>query len=137
MLSPMASTMPKRSVILPVATPPRPKLSMVSVKASDTAPRVAPNSGCTTGNTTTTDHIPTLPIEPISSASASRTHAWRESGVNAVESLDESEGACTGGNFVGSGLGVNPRWRDIGHANLGPSQREGEPHLGRTGQADW
>src|SRR3982074_502848 len=38
MLSPMAATMPKRSVILPVATPPRPKPSMVRVKASDTAP---------------------------------------------------------------------------------------------------
>ena len=48
---------------------------MVSVKASDTAPRVAPNSACTTGSTTTTDHMPTLPIEPITSASASLTHA--------------------------------------------------------------
>ncbi len=75
MLSPMASTMPKRSVILPVATPPRPKPNMVSVKASDTAPRVAPNSGCTTGSTTTTDHIPTLPIEPMMTASTSLTHA--------------------------------------------------------------
>jgi hypothetical protein len=75
MLSVIAITMPKRSVTLPVTTPPRPKPSMVSVKASDTAPRVAPNSPCTTGSTTTTDHIPTLPIEPISTASASRTHA--------------------------------------------------------------
>ncbi len=44
---------------------------MVSVKASEMAPRVAPNSACTTGSTTTTDHMPTLPIEPITSASAS------------------------------------------------------------------
>ena len=48
---------------------------MARVKASETAPRVAPNSACTTGSTTTTDHIPTLPIEPITSASASRTQA--------------------------------------------------------------
>ena len=41
---------------------------MVRVKASETAPRVAPNSACTTGSTTTTDHMPTLPIEPISTA---------------------------------------------------------------------
>ena len=75
MLSAIAATMPKRSVIRPVTTPPRPKPSMVMVKASDTAPRVAANSACTTGSTTTTDHMPTLPIEPISSASASRTHA--------------------------------------------------------------
>ena len=75
MLSPIATTMPKRSVIRPVATPPRPKPSMVSVKASDMAPRVAPNSPCTIGSTTTTDHMPTLPIEPITSASASLTQA--------------------------------------------------------------
>ena len=75
MLSPIATTMPKRSVIRPVATPPRPKPSMVSVKASDTAPRVAPNSPCTTGSTTTIDHMPTLPIEPITTASASLTQA--------------------------------------------------------------
>ena len=53
---------------------------MIRVKASETAPRVAPNSACTTGSTTTTDHMPTLPIEPISTASASRTQAWREVG---------------------------------------------------------
>ena len=70
MLSAIAATMPKRSVILPVATPPRPKPSMVRVKASETAPRVAPNSAWTTGITTTTDHMPTLPIEPISTAPA-------------------------------------------------------------------
>ena len=60
---------------------------MVSVKASDTAPRVAPNSACTTGSATTTDHMPTLPIDPIASASASRTQARRESGVKWAESL--------------------------------------------------
>src|SRR5450631_1693922 len=121
MLSEIAVTTPKRSVIRPVTMPPRPKPSMVRVKASETAPRVAPNSGCTTGNTTTTDHIPTLPIEPSNSASASRTQACRESGTNAAESLDESEGACTGSNFVGSGAGVKPQWRDIGHADVGGS----------------
>ena len=69
MLRPIATTMPKRSVILPVTTPPSPKPSMVSVKASDAAPREAANSVCTTGSTTTTDHMPTLPIEPITTAS--------------------------------------------------------------------
>ena len=34
------------------------------------------------GKTTTTDHIPTLPSEPISTATASRIHARRESGMN-------------------------------------------------------
>ena len=77
MLIAIAATMPKRSVIRPMATPPRPKPSMVRVKASDTAPREVPNSACTTGSTTTTDHMPTAPIEPITSASASRTQARR------------------------------------------------------------
>jgi hypothetical protein len=87
---------------------------MVSVKASDTAPRVAPNSGCTTGSTTTTDHIPTLPIEPIKTASASRTHAWRESGMKAAESRCESEGACTAATFVAPGCGVKPHGAILG-----------------------
>ena len=79
--------MPNRSVILPVMTPPRPKPNKIMVAASDTAPRVAANSCCTTGITTTTDHIPTAPTEAISTASASRSHAWRESGVKAGESV--------------------------------------------------
>ncbi len=68
---------------------------MVSVKASDTAPRVAPNSACTTGMATTTDHMPTLPTEPIASASASRTQASRESGTKWAESWGAEE-TCTG-----------------------------------------
>ena len=68
-------TMPKRSVILPVSDAAEAEAEHGRVKASETAPRVAPNSACTTGSTTTTDHMPTLPIEPITSASASLTHA--------------------------------------------------------------
>ena len=92
---------------------------MTRVKASETAPRVAPNSACTTGSTTTTDHIPTLPIEPISTASASRTHAWREVGDEGGGIFGWIEGACTGRNFVGRGsrvkrrdemLGMQMRW---------------------------
>src|ERR1700692_4055127 len=114
MLSAIATTMPKRSAILPVATLPRPKPSMVSVKASDTAPRVAPNSPCTTGSTTTTDHMPTLPIEPITSASASLTQAWPEAGTNGGEALEESGGPCTGGNFLGCSLRVKQHGAILG-----------------------
>ena len=39
MLSAIAATMPKRSVILPMTTPPRPKPMKIMVVASDTAPR--------------------------------------------------------------------------------------------------
>ena len=57
---------------------------MVMVKASDTAPRVAANSACTVGSTTTTVHMPTAPIEAITSARQSRTQARPESGVKAA-----------------------------------------------------
>ena len=40
----------------------------IMVVASDTAPRVAENSACTIGNTTTTAHMPTAPIEAITTA---------------------------------------------------------------------
>ena len=73
--------MPKRSVSRPAATPPRPKPAIVSVKASEAPPRLAPNSFCTAGSATTTDHIPTEPIEPMIKAMPSRAHAWRESGM--------------------------------------------------------
>ena len=46
-----------------------------SWSASETAPRVAANSACTTGITTTTDHMPTAPMDAIITATASRTHA--------------------------------------------------------------
>ena len=75
MLTAIAGTMPSRSVILPMMTPPRPKPKKIMVAESETAPRVAANSFCTTGITTTTDHIPTAPIEAISTASASRIQA--------------------------------------------------------------
>ena len=45
------------------------------VVASEIAPRVVANSACTTGSTTTTDHIPTAPIEAINTASARRIQA--------------------------------------------------------------
>jgi hypothetical protein len=45
------------------------------VAASETAPRVAANSACTTGITTTTDHIPTAPTDAIITTTASRAHA--------------------------------------------------------------
>ena len=67
------------------------------VKASEAVPRLAPNSVCTTGSATTTDHMPTLPSEPISTATASRVHARRESGTNSSESAENSEEITTAG----------------------------------------
>jgi hypothetical protein len=71
----IAVTMPRRSVILPMITPPSPKPKKIAVAASETAPRVAANSACTTGMTTTTDHMPTAPTAAISTATTSRSHA--------------------------------------------------------------
>jgi hypothetical protein len=60
------------------------------------------------------DHMPTLPIEPIRSASASLIQAWPESGRNALELLGESAGACTGGNFLACCLRVKQRGAILG-----------------------
>ena len=75
MLIAIAATMPKRSVMRPVTTPPRPNPMKTMVVASDTAPRVAAKSACTVGITTTIAHIPTAPTEAIRTASTSRTQA--------------------------------------------------------------
>jgi hypothetical protein len=47
----------------------------IMVVASETAPREAENSVCTVGNTTTTAHMPTAPIEAIRTASTRRPQA--------------------------------------------------------------
>ena len=114
MLTAIAGTMPSRSVILPMMTPPTPKPRKIMVAASETAPRLAANSCCTTGITTTTDHIPTAPTEPISTASASRSQAWRESGVNGGESLAGWEGACTAATSSPRGVRVKPHGAILG-----------------------
>jgi hypothetical protein len=73
--------------------------------------------------------MPTLPIEPITSASASRTQAWRESGVKAV-GLWESEGAYTVGNFLARDLRVKQYGAILGmqmqcnRASVTPERRQ-------------
>ena len=42
-------------------TPPTPKPIVVRVKGRDAPPRATPNSACTAGKATTTDHMPTPP----------------------------------------------------------------------------
>src|SRR5438105_11140693 len=87
---------------------------MIIVNASEAVPRLAANSVCTTGRATTTDHMPTLPSEPISTATASRAHARRESGTKAAGSLDGFARPCTGGKFVGRGAAVKRRDEILG-----------------------
>ena len=90
---------------------------MIIVNASEAVPRLAANSVCTTGSATTTDHMPTLPSEPISTATASRSHARRESGTNRSESRVKFRRNYHGArNFVGYPPKVKPHCRDIGHA---------------------
>ena len=55
---------------LPTANP-----AIVRVKGSDALPRSTPNSSCTAGRTTTTAHIPMLPMVASSTDTASRNHA--------------------------------------------------------------
>ena len=77
---------------------------MVSVKASETAPRVAPNSACTTGSTTTTDHIPTLPTERDQQRQRKPDPCPTRVGRESVESVWIG-GRVHGSNFVGSASG--------------------------------
>ena len=55
--------------------PPMPKPIIVSVNGSDASPRAMPKSACTAGSATTNDHMPTLPMVPSTSATASRIQA--------------------------------------------------------------
>src|SRR5512144_1236352 len=59
--------------------PEKPKPSIVSVYGNDAPARAAPNSACTAGSATTTDHMPTPPIVDRSSAVTRRTHAYGDS----------------------------------------------------------
>ena len=68
-------TMPKRSASRPMTMPPMPKPNIVSVNGSDASPRAMPKSACTAGSATTKDHMPTLPMVPSTSATASRIQA--------------------------------------------------------------
>ena len=52
---------------------------MASVKGSEASPRAMPNSACMAGSATGTDHMPTLPMVPSTTAIASRRHAAAES----------------------------------------------------------
>ena len=72
-------TMPKRSASRPITMPPMPNPNIVSVNGSDASPRAMPKSACTAGRATTNDHMPTLPMVPSRSATASRIQAALES----------------------------------------------------------
>ena len=107
MLSAIAATMPKRSVTLPVATPPRPKPSMVSVKASDTAPRVAPNSAWTNRQ-----HHHDRPHADAADRADQKRQRKPHPGLTRVGGEERRISGWIGGsvhgrNFVARGPGVN------------------------------
>ena len=66
---------PQRSAILPIATPPSPKPTIISVYGSDASARATPNSACTGGSTTAITYIAPLPIVIISSTANRRIQA--------------------------------------------------------------
>src|SRR3954451_17887875 len=94
---------------------------MTMVKASEAVPREAPNSACTTGSATTTDHMTTLPSEPIKTATASRAQARRESGTKAAGSLDGFARAGTGVKLVAGEPRVKRRDETLGMQMRGNS----------------
>ncbi len=59
--------------------PDRPKQIIVNVYGSDASARATPNSACTAGSATTTDHMPTPPIVESASVTARRIHADADS----------------------------------------------------------
>ena len=69
------TAMPKRSESRPISTPPHAKPSIASVNGSEASARATPNSACTAGSTTGTDHMPTVPMVPSTTATASRNQA--------------------------------------------------------------
>src|SRR5262245_731018 len=71
--------MPNRSDRRTSMTPPHAKPNMVSVNGSDASARATPNSACTAGSTTGTDHMPTLPMVPSTTATLSRHQAKGDS----------------------------------------------------------
>src|SRR5262245_55379543 len=71
--------MPNRSDRRPSLPPPHAKPNMVSVNGSDASARATPNSACTAGSTTGTDHMPTLPMAPSTTATLSRHQAKEDS----------------------------------------------------------
>ena len=71
--------MPSRSDNRPIATPPNAKPIMARVNGSEASARATPNSACTAGSTTGTDHMPTLPTAPSTTAAASRHQAKGDS----------------------------------------------------------
>ena len=56
-----------------------PNRIIVSVYGSDASPRATPNSACTVGSATTTDHMPTPPMVDSVNPATRRHHAVAES----------------------------------------------------------
>ena len=83
--------MPKRSDSRPIRMPPKPKQIIVAVYGSDAAERATPNSACTAGRTTMTDHMPTPPMAERSSAAKSRAQAYGDSGMKDAFSIAAPE----------------------------------------------
>jgi hypothetical protein len=72
----MTGTMiPKRSASRPIPMLARPKPIIVSVYGNDASARATPNSDCTAGSATTTDHIPTPPMVESARLTARRIQA--------------------------------------------------------------
>src|SRR5205823_5425881 len=76
----MTGTMiPNRSASRPIRMLASPNPIIVSVYGSDASARATPNSACTAGSATTTDHMPTPPMVESARLTARRIQAWEDS----------------------------------------------------------
>ena len=90
-----------------MTTPPQARPSIVSVNGSDAAARATPNSACTIGSATTTDHMPTPPTVDTSMVAPRRSHAWRKVGARLIRSFRCGE-SLHRATFTAAGSSVNP-----------------------------
>ena len=73
-----------------MSTPPNAKPSIASVNGNEASARGTPNSACTAGSATTTDHIPTPPMAETRIDAPSRSQAWPELGAAPLGNLSTS-----------------------------------------------
>jgi hypothetical protein len=82
---------------------------------NEASARGMPNSDCTTGSATITDHMPTPPMVESSTVAARRSHACAESVIGVVAcSLADSSNACMPMTCTEADTSVNHR-HDVDH----------------------
>ena len=129
MLSAIAVTMPKRSVIRPVTTPPEPKPMKIMVVASETAPRRCPEFGLHGRH-----HHHDRPHADRADRGDQEDNAEPHPGLTGVGGESGGIGGLSGGSVHKANLAVhcpkvNPQCREIRHAGVGAVAKLGATRI--------